>query len=77
MKYETRVTKLTVAPEKEPLFSEQATHIEITDEAAGEFVKVTQCSADPQAGEVLITSEEWPSVRDAIERLLKDCRDNK
>jgi len=41
-KYETRITRLSVIPREEPIFSEQATHIAIEDEAAGEFVKVSQ-----------------------------------
>lgn len=37
-KYEVRVTRLTILPPSEPIFSERATHIELRDEAAGEFV---------------------------------------
>ena len=42
MKYIKRAIKWTVVREKEPLFDELATDIEIVDEAAGEFVEVKQ-----------------------------------
>ena len=40
--YETRVTSWTVAPKGEPTFSEMATVVSIDDEAAGEYVVVSQ-----------------------------------
>lgn len=40
--YEARTLKIVVLPKGEPIFSELATQIEVMDEAAGEFVKVSQ-----------------------------------
>jgi hypothetical protein len=72
--YETRITRLTVLPKGEPIFSEMATTIEIADEAAGEFVKVTSQTDNVDNHEsVLISPEEWPLVRDAIDKLIADC----
>ena len=76
MDYETRITKLIVLPKGEPLFSEQATHIEIEDEAAGEYVTVTQYH-DGDEKKIGIMPEEWPYVRDAIEKLLSNCKERK
>lgn len=71
-KYETRTTRITVAPEGEPTFSEMATHIEIDDEAAGEFVSVTQPGG---AGGIKICPQEWPAIREAIDKMIGECRD--
>ena len=75
MTYETRVTRLTVLPKGVPTYSEAATHVEIEDEAAGEFVVVRQCSARVKPGEVRIGSEDWSALRDAIDRMIADCRE--
>jgi len=58
----TRAIKWVVLPENEPIFSEQATTIEIVDEAAGEFLQVQQ-------GEAGITLDEsnWPEIKRAID----------
>jgi hypothetical protein len=71
---ETRVTRLTVVPPGDPLFSEMATHVEIEDDAGGEFVAVRQCNDNSKPGEVLIDADEWPAIRDAIDRMISECR---
>jgi hypothetical protein len=68
--YETRITRLTVNKPKEPIFSELATHIEIEDESAGEFISIRQQFDHAKAGVVNITAEEWPHIKAAIEELL-------
>ena len=70
---ETRITQLVVCPQGEPLFSEMATAIKITDEAGGEFVEVSQNG--PGLGKIWINPEEWPALRAAINRQIKKCRD--
>jgi len=72
--YKTRVTRLTVLPEGEPIFSEKATHVEIDDEAGGEFVKVSQIFDHAKPGEIGLEPDNWPAIRDAIETLMKDLR---
>lgn len=71
-KYETRTTRLLVTPEGEPLFSETGTAVEICDEAAGEFIEVSQTL--PGYGKIMIEVAEWPALRDAIEKMLAECR---
>lgn len=73
MKYETRVTALVVLPVGQPTFSEMATTVEICDEAAGEFVEVKQ-RGRIDIGKIQINPEEWPALRDAIDRLIAECR---
>jgi len=74
MTYETMVSGYLVLPKGEPIYSEQATMIQLEDEAAGLFVVVKQC---PNTGEqkISFTHEEWPQIRQAIDRLIKVCRD--
>jgi hypothetical protein len=71
--YEIRATKLIVAPEGEQVYSEMVTSVEIKDEAAGEFVMVSQ-SGRTDIGKIAISPEEWPALRDAINRMISQCR---
>lgn len=75
MNYETRVTKPVVLPVGHATYSEMATEIEICDEAAGEFVEVTQ-HGRVDIGKIQINPEEWPALRAAIDRLIAECRDD-
>lgn len=70
--YITRTTQLTVLPKDDATYSELATTITITDYAAGEFVVVAQDNDD--YGKIAINPEEWPNLRAAINRMIKECR---
>ena len=74
MTYETRIISLIVVPVTEPIFSEQATTVQIADEASGEFVEVIQSGRDG-LGKIQITADEWPVLRDAINQLMAECRE--
>ena len=69
MKYETRITRLTVCPAGKEIYDENATNIEITDDAAGEFIEVIQGEKRIQ-----ITPEEWPELQDAIDEMIIRCK---
>ena len=69
MTHTTRVTRLHVVPEAEPLFSEQAYTVEIDDEGGGEFIIVSDF-----AEKIRINAKEWPALREAIDRMVKECR---
>ena len=71
--YELRPLSWAVAPVDEPIFSEMVTTISIGDEAAGEFVIVEQ-NAREDMGKIAIDPVEWPSIRDAIEQAISQCR---
>lgn len=75
MIYETRVTAVIVAPSGDPTFSEMATTVSIEDEAAGEYAEVSQ-EGCIDLGKIAIDPIEWPSLRDAIDRMISACRDN-
>lgn len=74
MGFEGRVTAVTVCKKGEPIFSEYATRVEIVDEAAGEFVEVSQAGREG-GGKIAIDPNEWPALRDAIDELIAACRD--
>lgn len=71
---EARVLSVVVAPEGEAIFSESATVVRIDDEGGGEYVVVSQESV-PGRGNIAINPEEWPALRDAIDRMVKECRE--
>jgi hypothetical protein len=75
--YEIRITRLSVGRGDEPIFSETVTHIEIENEAAGEFLQITQQSGslDVKEQQIQITPEEWPKIKEAIETLIPTLRE--
>jgi hypothetical protein len=74
MTYQTRTLKIAVGVKGEPIFHEGATEIEIIDEAAGEFLKITQSPDDAEPGAIKIDQHEWPMLKAAIDRMMKECR---
>ena len=76
--YETRTIAMLVVPIGDSIFSEQATRIEIDDEAHGsEFVKVTQAGGHTDTSKwLLLYPAEWPAVRAAIDTMIAECREN-
>ncbi len=68
-----RTTKITVLPAAEPIYSEMATDVAIDDEAAGEYVTVEQHGNG--MGKIAITPEEWPALRTAINRMVRQCKE--
>lgn len=71
---ESRITQVTITPKGEPIFCEGATIIEIADEAIGEYVKVTQCHDNIEAGQVAFDVDDWPEVRKQIDAMMDRCR---
>jgi hypothetical protein len=60
---------MIVGVKGEQIFDESITEIEIVDEAGGEFLEISQ---DEQ--KLRFDKEEWPHVRNAIEKMFKLCR---
>ena len=56
----------------EGVLDEYGTFIRITDEGAGEYLTLEPASS---ANKIGVTKEEWPVMRDTIERLLGEFRD--
>jgi hypothetical protein len=74
MTYQTRTLKIAVCVKGEAIFHEGTTEIEIVDEAAGEFLKITQLPDDAEPGVIKIDPHEWPMLKAAIDRMMKECR---
>lgn len=67
---ETRPLALIVLPDSEMICCERAIRVEIDDEGAGEFVVVRQSEGE----KIRIDPHEWPSLRAAINRMVRQCR---
>lgn len=76
--YKIRVTRLSIAPSNEPLFSELCTHLSIEDDAAGEYVTIQQQLQMPDVKEqkIQIDPEEWQALKYAVEKLLQEIETN-
>ncbi len=72
----TRITQLTILPEGEPIFSEQAVNVRIEDEAGGEYVVIDVRDDDAKPGVVPINPDQWPAIRAAVNRFFKDIKAN-
>jgi archaeosine-15-forming tRNA-guanine transglycosylase len=72
---ETRIMELLVAKKGDPIFAEFTTRVRIEDEAGGEFVVVSQ-EGTPEYGKIAINPDEWPAMREAIDRMIAECRTN-
>ncbi len=70
-KNDIRITRLCIVPRGEPIFDERSIHIEIVDNAAGEFLKIHGQTSDnlPE-----ISPEEWPVIKSAIDFMVDHCR---
>lgn len=75
MKLITRPIKWVITVDGSPIFSESATEIEIVDEAAGEFVELSQSMEG--YGKIGIDPSDWPTLRAAIDAAIKQCKDHK
>ena len=73
--YETRTLKVGVCLKGKPTFDESMTTIEIDDEASGEYLKITQDREGVESGTIYIDPYEWPAIKMAIEKMIKECRD--
>ena len=67
--YEARTTRVTVNKKGEPIFSPLATHIEIADEAGGEFLTVKQCRDDSEQYITIDAGEEWEAIKNEIDKM--------
>ena len=71
--YEIRKLKIGVLMKGKPIWDESITEIEIVDEGAGEFLKVTQ-SLDNNDNSIRIDQYEWETLKGAIEEMIGELR---
>lgn len=67
---ETRVTAISVGPEGANTMDDHVTLVQIENEG-GEYVTLQNVDG---RGIVAINPEEWPAIRRAVNRLIRDCR---
>lgn len=72
--YHRVTTGYTVLPKGAQLFDECATKISMDDEGSGAFVLLEQCGDHQRMGQIRITVEEWPAIRDAVEAMHDNIR---
>ena len=70
MKYDARVTQITVQPDNQFMNDEKTTVITIKNEGGGEFVEIEQMAN----GKIGIDPDEWPLLRDAIQTMIDGCK---
>ena len=69
---QSRVLKLLVGERGKEIFAEGGFEVEICDEAAGEFVSVTELQ-DSQ-GCICIEAKDWPVLREAIDQMVGEVQ---
>lgn len=75
MKYETRITQVTVVKEGSPIFDQSATEVRIEDDGGGEFLELVQHPDDRDGDQILrFDPKEWDAVVEAVEQLRKGMR---
>ena len=73
MKYEKRITRVTIAPKGAEIIDRMAMHVEIETEGAGEYVAVSQVLGERNS-RIGIDAEEWPLLRETIDEMIAQCR---
>jgi hypothetical protein len=72
MNFHIQQSAVIVKPEGEPIYSERATIVRVDDEAGGPFVIVEQ-NGRADTGKIMIEPDEWPTLRKAIDQIMKLC----
>ena len=68
----TRITRISVMLDNRDIYDDGATHIEIMDEGGGEFITISQ---PDNAANIRIDLDEWPAIRAAVNKLIKECNE--
>ena len=58
----------------DPIFANSVTHVEIDDEAAGEFVLIKQIHESAEPGEISVENGQWEAIKAAVEQLLSETQ---
>lgn len=70
----TRITRMHIIPEGEPIFTEKGYTVEIDDESGGEFVIVKDGSISTDSVGVRIDPKDWIEVRAAVNDLMDQIK---
>lgn len=72
MTYRTITTQRRVIPSGKTMDDDAVTIIGMADEGGGAFVTVRQ-EEQLNANEIRIDPDEWPAVRAAVNRMVREC----
>ena len=72
MTYRTIIAQRRVIPSGKTMDDEGVTIIGMADEGGGAFVTVRQ-EEQLNANEIRIDPDEWPAVRAAVNRMVREC----
>ena len=70
----TRITRMHIIPEGEPIYTEKGYSVEIDDEAGGEFVILKDGSIATESVGVRIDPADWIEVRAAVNDLMDQIK---
>ena len=68
----TLTTRLCVVPAGRPIYDEAATTVGLDDEGGCLFVTIRQ-EDNLDTNMVKINPEEWPAIRAAVNRMVREC----
>jgi hypothetical protein len=72
----TRISAVSI-PEDNPIFGESVTHIELCDDAAGFYIKLSQVHDDTEQGTVTFNNaEEILAIGRVAKEMLNDAKRN-
>jgi hypothetical protein len=67
----SRVVKILVCNEGDPIFAEGNYSVEVRDEAAGEYLAVEAYDSEDE-GLITIDKKDWPALREVIDRMFEE-----
>lgn len=70
--YRTRIMEVAVIPAGADTGDERVTRIRVADDGAGEFIEIVQ-RINGAEYVVAVDLEEWPTVRRAVDRMVREC----
>jgi hypothetical protein len=73
-KMQTRIMSVAVAPVGARVFDELVTTITIADDAAGEYLEISQTTEDKGLQIVCIDPSEWSEFASALDNMMRQCR---
>jgi hypothetical protein len=72
-----RTTQLTIAPQGEPIFHEEAIIMTIVDEAAGEYIEIERCfDGASKDQKISLMASEWPVFKKAVDILFNEIAEH-
>jgi hypothetical protein len=68
-----RILSMALLPEGEPIYSERGYTVSIEDEAAGEYLKLSNGQDENNC--ITFEAGDWPLIRGLVNRMAKEVRE--